>query len=182
MANTPYKIVVGPLKLYYAAVGTAAPTSFPDTPSGWTEMAAYQGESGIVITPEQTTEEIFVDNDTAPQKAVRTREGLTVEVPVLDMSPEVMAKANNGVTVTTLTDRKEVPLYRGLDIDEMAVLAYGQQGPVGNDMKAFYWMPRAYVMTHGPKTYVKGEPTMYTVTFRALRHSTERLGKYIVEV
>ena len=183
MASTPYEIVFGPMVVYYGNVGATNPTTFPSSiPTGtWSKMGEYAGEEGVTITMEQTIEEIFVDNDTAPQKAARTREGISVSVPVMDMSPDVLAKANNGVALNTQAGYHEVPLLRGLEVDEMAVLVYGKQSPEGNSKDAYWWMPRAYIRDHGPKNYVKGAPTMYTVEFRALRHSTGALGRYVVE-
>lgn len=187
MPSTPYELVSGPVEIFTAPVGTAAP-DVDETPGGdWVLLGTSgdkdYGEDGVTITPEQTIEYQYALGSTAPQKAFRTQEGLGISVPVMDLTAETLAKVMNGATVTDVAAASGTPGYRtfdlmrGLEVDELSVLIRGFS-PYADNMNAQYRVPRAIVENVGEYTFQKGEAASYEVEFTALEHSTDGFGEY----
>ena len=53
--------------------------------------------------------------------------------------------------------------------------------PYGDNMSAQYWLPRAYVMSVGELSYVKGEAVGTEIEIMALEHPTNGFGKYYAQ-
>ena len=187
MPTAPYQIVSGPVTIYTATAGTAAPEISATPPAAWSQFGANgsrsYGDDGVTITPEQTIEEQMVLGSTAPQKAYRTEEHLTITVPMLDLTAEALALAMNGKTVADTAagsgtgGYRSFDLLRGLEVNELAVLVRGH-APYADGTNAQYWIPRAYVGSVGEYSYAKGEGAMYEVEFMALEDSTNGFGSY----
>lgn len=187
----PFEVMVVPFSLYTGPVNEARP-DLEDAPAGnWTLLGSNgnldYSEDGVVITPDETIEEFFSLGSTAPQKAFRTQERLTVEVDLRDMTAEHLAKIWNDATVTDTpagsgtAGVRDFDLLKTATVTEYALLLRGEVSPYIASARIQIWIPRAYVESLGPLTGVKGEPTGSLVTFAALEHSSNGFGKYEVE-
>lgn len=190
MATAPFELVSGPVSIYTAVVGTAAPEISDTPPTAWsllgTNGAKNYGEDGVTITFDQTVEEQMVLGSTAPQKAFRTEEHLSLSVVLVDLTAENLATVMNGQTVSTrnaasgVGGYKSIDLLRGSSVREMALLIRGFS-PYADDMNAQHWVPRAYVASVGEYGFTKGEAAGTEVEFMALEHDTDGFGKYYAQ-
>ena len=184
--GSPYEMISGPITLYYANEGTAAPEISGDPPGPWAVLGA-QGkkslsEDGVTITPDETLEGQRVLGSTAIQKLFRTEEDLMVSFGLLDISVETMARAlGNGLNEVAAGSGsggyKEVELMRGFDVNYLAVLARGKS-PYGDNMNMQWWIPKVYLSFNGDVAFVKGEAAMLEIEGMVVEHSTDRFGKF----
>ena len=194
MATQPYPVLFGPLTIYTAAVDAAAPNLNVTPPSGTWNLLGASGnksyaEDGVTVTPSQTIEETFVLGSTAPQKARRTQEMLSIAVTVYDARAELFAVAFNNATVTDtaavsgVAGHRNFNLLQGSEVAEFALLLRGNQSPYGDDWVAQFWVPRAYKSDLGELTYTKGTPVGVAITFAALESTTSGngFGKYYAQ-
>lgn len=190
--TAPFEVMVVPFSLYTGPVNEARP-DLEDAPAGnWTLLGTNgnlnYSEDGVVITPDETIEEFFSLGSTAPQKAFRTQERLTVEVDLRDMTAEHLAKVWNDASVTDTAQGSGTAGVRDFDllktstVTEYALLLRGEVSPyITTPARIQVWIPRAYVESLGPLAGVKGEPVGTLVTFAALEHSSNGFGKYEAE-
>ena len=183
---SPFEMISGPVTLYAAPEGTAAPEISEVPPSGW-DLLGVQGakslsEDGVTITPDETVEGQRVLGSTAIQKLFRTEEELMVSFGLHDISVETMAKAL-GKDVTDVAagtgsaGYKEVDLLRGFDITYNAVLARGKS-PYGDDYNMQWWIPKTYLSFSSDVGFVKGEAAMIEIEGMVVEHSSDRFGKF----
>jgi len=188
---SPFELVNGPVSIYHAAVGTAAPEISQAPPSAdWTLLGTNgdesYGEDGVTCTPSRNYEHQMVLGSTAPKKAFLTEQGFAVSVPLADMTAEALARIMNGATVTDTAagsgegGHRSFDLMMETEVSEIAVIVRGKS-PYADDMNAQYWIPRCYVSDVGEYSYVKGEAAMTEVEFTALEHSTSGFGKYYAQ-
>lgn len=188
---SPFELVNGPVSIYHAAVGTAAPAIDADPPNDWTLLGTNgdesYGEDGVTVTPSRNYEHQMVLGSTAPKKAFLTEQGFTVSVPLADMTAEALARVMNGATVTdtaevsgTSAGHRSFDLMMDTEVSEIAILVRGKS-PYADNMNAQHWIPRCYVSDVGEYSYVKGEAAMTEVEFTALEHSTSGFGKYYAQ-
>ena len=188
--TAPFELVSGPVTIYTATASTAAPEISDDPPTAWSTLgkngAKNYGDGGVTITPEQSIEEQMVLGSTAPQKAFRTEEHLTLSVTLVDVTAETLAKVMNGTDVTdtvatsSAAGNKEFDLLRGSDVEDFALLVRGFS-PYAASMNAQYWLPRAYVSSVGELNYAKGSAAGTEIVFAALEDSTDGFGQYIAQ-
>ena len=191
MPSAPFEIVSGPVTLYLADAGTAAPEISADPPSATWDTLGTNGdknysEDGVTVTPEQTLEYQMVLGSTGRQKAFRTEESLMVSVNLLDVSAEALAKAMNDATVATAAagagtgGHRSFDLLRGEEVTEFALLAKGYS-PYADNMSAQFWIPKCVVETTGELPYVKGAGAAMEIVFSALDDATSGFGKYYAQ-
>lgn len=188
--TAPFELVSGPVTIYTSATSTAAPEISDDPPAAWktlgTNGAKNYGDGGVTITPEQSIEEQMVLGSTAPQKAFRTEEHITLTVTLVDASAEALASVMNDKTVTdtdataTASGTRKFDLLRGSDVKEFALLVRGLS-PYAESMNAQYWLPRAYVSSVGELNYSKGAAAATEIVFAALEDATNGFGQYIAQ-
>ena len=184
----PFEAVNGPVTVYHAVVGTAAPEISEDPPPGtWTKLGTNgdksYGEDGVTVTPSRSYEHQMVLGSTAPQKAYLTEQGFAVSVPLIDLTAEALARVMNGASVTDTVPGNGTGGHRSFDLlmdtdgSEIALLVRGKS-PYLDDANAQHWVPRCYVSDVGEYGFVKGEGANYEVEFTALEHETHGFGKY----
>ena len=193
--SAPFELLNGPVTLYIAAEGTAAPEISGDRnvstlPGGWTWLGTNgdrnYGDDGVTITPSRSYELQMVLGSTAPQKPFLTEQGFTVSVPIVDMSAETMARIMNGAAVTDLAAASNQGGHKSFDLmiaDEAAQFALLIRGKsaYGDSYNAQHWIPKCFVSDVGEYSYVKGEAAATEVEFTALEHLTYGFGKYYVQ-
>lgn len=101
----PFEMVSGPLTIYTATEGTAAPTIeiAPPTPT-WTLLGANGDKSisddGLTINFEEEINDQMVLGSTVAQKAFRVSEGVMFDFTLFDLTAEMFAIAMSGLPVT----------------------------------------------------------------------------------
>lgn len=161
MANgTPFEIIMGPMELFTAPVGTAFP-DVDEAPSvTWVKLGTsgkqnYK-EDGVTITIAQTLAHFRGLGSTLPIKSIRSEEDITVSVILADLSLEQLRLALNSNAITTTAagsgtpGDKAVELYRGPDVTQMALLARGPSPYLATGYGQFELL----------KVVVEGEPEM----------------------
>lgn len=183
-----YNILTGVGSLYIAPVGTAFPDC-DDTPSSsWYDLGETRG--GVKVTRSQKINTSRTDQRTGPVKAKRSEEDMSVETKLVEATLEKLAKFL-GVSVTDTAagsgtiGTRSIPLYRGSEVDEYAVLFRGNS-PYG-PWNAQYQLPRAYFDGDITEEHTKdGEGVEYGLTLKALEDLDaetveERYGKLVAE-
>ena len=179
LTTTPQEIVSAPLTLYYAPLGTAAPTSVDAnaaaiTAAGYTLIGTNgtndYDSTGITVTHNETLATFTPLGTTAPVKVWRTDEQLEVSVTLADISPAQYAFALNDIAVTTVAattgvaGESDVALLQGINVTVFALLAVGVSA-VSNTMQAMYAIPAVYQAANPAPVYKKGAPAELALTF-----------------
>lgn len=100
-SGTPFNILSGPCDVYVAPVGTAF-TVVNVAPSGsWTALGRTEG--GIMVRHTQKVELLSTDQTIGNIKAIRSEEGMEIELSLAEIDIAKMAKVLNDATVTTVT-------------------------------------------------------------------------------
>ena len=188
MTTAPNELVSGPITLYTAPVGTAAPEVSAAPPSPWEVLGTSDGdnisEDGVTVEFDETTEGQRTLGSTGLKKLFRTEEDVMVSCTLLDVSAETYAKVLNDAPVTTVAAAagtagvRQFNLLRGLTVRENAILAKGYS-PYEADQSAQYWIPRTYIGLSGGPTYQKGEAAGLEVEIMAIEHATGGYGMYM---
>ncbi len=177
-------IVVGSGSIFLAAVGTAFP--LPDAaPNGsWTDLGEFDG--GVTANLTQSIDEHFIDSESGAVKATRSQEALRISVNLAETTLENLGKALDDATVSadTTPSRKIVPLYRGLDVTEYALL-FRAESPYGA-FNAQFEVPRAYQAGDIGPAFTKDSKTLYPVEFGALvddlaATDAEKFGRLVAQ-
>lgn len=180
--SDPYEILVGVGTLYIAPAGTAM-TALGTTPSGaWIELGETDG--GVKVTKTQNIETFSSDQRTGKVKAVRTEEGVTIEVNLQEATLENLANVVGGDVTDTAAGvstigKRSLPLHAGAEVDEFALLFRGDS-PYGNYPGQFY-VPRGFMDDDVEMEFTKDGKTLIPVKFEALEYDAasteaERFG------
>lgn len=188
--TTPLEIIGGgPFTVYVAPVSEARPEIDDSegtlTGGNW-DLLGVTGsnnydESGIAVAHPQTMEYQRVLGRTAPVKAFRTQEDLSIELTLVDLSAATYALILNDKSVTTVAAASGVPgekyfvPYRGLTVAEFAVLlrAPSPEMATGNMQ---WWIPRMVIEGEPKPTFVKGAGASLVVMFKALWDGSQSAG------
>ncbi len=142
-----YELLTGVGTLYIAPVGTAFPTLATATPAApWRSLGETQ--DGVKVTLDQKVEQHRTDQRTGAVKATRSEEDMTLETKLVVGTLENLADVLGNTVVDTpaapgVIGTREVPLHRGLTVDEYAFLFRGYS-PYGGTYPAQYELPRGY--------------------------------------
>lgn len=177
MAIKPFEIIAAPFTVWVAPVGEAF-TDVDETPAGnWFKIGTSGDknitEDGVTISHPQTLEMFRMLGSTGPVKASRTEEDLIISLMLADLTLEQYRHALNGGTVSTVAagagtpGYKHVPIRRGLDITERALLIRGPS-PYGDGWSLQYEVPRVIHSGEPELVFVKGEPAALLMEFTAL--------------
>ena len=116
----PFEIVNGPVTVYYAAVGTAAPEISEDPSGSWSTLGTNgdrsYGDDGVTVTPSRSYAHQMVLGSTAAQKAFLEEQGFALTVPLVDLTAETMARVMNGAAVTDLAASSGAGGHRSFDL------------------------------------------------------------------
>jgi hypothetical protein len=181
----PHQITAHPLTLWISPVGTAMPKVDTAPAVAWvkigTEGARDYDAEGVTVTHSQSIETFTGAASTAPRKAFRTDEGLTLGFSLADLSPEQYAKLVDDATVTTTAAGASTPgnkafsLLKGLEVSTFALLARGQS-TVDNGLALQYEFKNVFQSGEPAPVFAKGSPAMLSLEFTALEESDGGLG------
>lgn len=170
------EIIGAPLTLWLAPIGTAFP-AFDDDESAFDAAWVKVGESGdknytddgVAVNLAQTIETFTGAGGTLPRKAWRTEESCDITVNLADMRLEMLTFAlnDNDVTEDATAGTREIPLLRGVDVTEYALVARGLSAYNGDEVSQIQ-IPRCYQSAEPEITHNKGEAASAELTFAAL--------------
>lgn len=180
--SEPYEILVGVGTLYIAPSGTAM-TALTSSPSGsWVALGETDG--GVKVTKTQNIETFSSDQRTGKVKAVRTEEGVVIEVNLHEATLENLANVIGGNVTDTAAGvgtigKRSLPLHAGAEVDEFALLFRGDS-PYGNFPGQFY-VPRGFMNDDVEMDFTKDGKVLIPVKFEALEYDAasseaERFG------
>lgn len=180
--SEPYEILVGVGNLYIAPSGTAK-TALGSSPSGsWIDLG--ESEGGVKVRKTQNIETFTSDQRTGKVKAVRTEEGLTIEVNLHEATLENLANVIGGTVTDTAAGvgtigKRSLPLHAGPEVTEFALLFRGDS-PYGNYPGQFY-VPRGYMDDDVEMEFTKDGKVLIPVKFEAMEYDAaateaERFG------
>ncbi len=188
MAN-PERIIIGPLTLWVAPVGTAYPVLGAAPAAPWKKVGASgdkdYSDDGVTFSHPQSLEFIRTAGCTGPVKAARTEEDVKIGVTLLDMSLEMYKIALNDNAVSSVAAVAGVPGYkavelaRGIEVTQYAILARGKSAE-DNTMTRELRVPTVVQSGEQEVAYKKGEGAGLELEFTAIENpdSTEGiLGK-----
>lgn len=185
--SAPYEVLVGPLAVYVAPVGTA----FPDTnaaPGGsWfllgTNGAKNYDEKGVTVSHNQTFGSFTPAAGTAKRKVWRQAEQLMIGFELVDLTVEQYAKNLNNAVVTTASGppaTKSFPLQQGITVATFALLARGIS-PIADTLPAQYQVPMVYQAEQPKPGYNKQNAASLTCSYEALDEPTLAFGSYVAQ-
>lgn len=193
MAVTPYEVIVHPFDVYVAAVGTAFPL-VDGSLSAWTQLGTSGSKSfsedGVVVTHTQTIDYHRAYGDTAPIKATRSTEDMTVGFTLIDLT---MAHYNriweNTLTSTAQSSGvagiKDIPIKKGLDVGVIAMIIRGAS-PYGDAWNTQYQIPKVVQSGSPAITFSKSAPAGLSLEYTVLADLTASpasiaMGKLIMQ-
>ena len=184
-------VLVGPGTLYVADFSSSL--TFPDvdedpSSAAWTELGEIDG--GVTVTSSQTVDLHRVDSETGPVKATRSEEDLVVTASLAEATLENLHEVYNSNAITDTAAGAGTPgtrsmgLYRGIDVEERALLFRTEQSPYG-DYASQFQVPRGVFMGEVGMAWTKDEKTMIPVEFTALvdtnQTANEKFGKVVMQ-
>lgn len=185
--GAPFEIIAGPVDVYLAPVGTAFPDVSADPAGNWVKLGTAgkknYGEDGVTVTHEQEIEEFRTLGRTGPVKAFRTSEGLKISLMLHDFDLDHLKRALNDNTVTAVAAGSgtagvnKLPLLRGLDLSEYALVLKGDFSPEGEGWASQYQVPRVYEGGSPEVVFKKGEPAGVALEFIALEDPNAATGE-----
>jgi len=185
----PFEIIAAPFEVYLAPIGSAFPDLSITPPGPWVILGTSGNknyhEDGITVAHEQTIEVFRPLGTTAPRKAFRTEEELTISLQVVDISAVQYAKIINRVSVTAVAAGSGVagnsyfPLLQNMEVSTFMVLLKGAESAGGAAPFATqYEVPMAYNSGNPELVFRKGEPVALECEFHALWDTALGFGKY----
>jgi hypothetical protein len=172
------ELIGAPLTLFLAPVGTPFP-EYDDPEASfdgaWVKVGVSGDRSytddGVVVDLTQTIEMFTPAGGTLPRKVWRTEESVDITVNVADMRLEALSNALNQNEVDSDTDFKSIPLLRGIDVTEYALLARGLSAY--DQGASQIQVPRCYQSAEPSITFNKGVAASAELTFAALDPETD---------
>jgi len=185
---SPFEIVAAPGTVWAAAVGTAYP-DIGETPSAsWSKLGTNGdkniSEDGISLKSGQKLEFFRVLGSTGAVKAARVEESLVGSFTMFDMTLEQLKRAFNSNTVTDVAavagvaGYRSMPLYRGLDVTQMALLIRFDASPYADSMKLEARIPRVVHSGEPELVGKKDEPMGVLMEFTTIEDPDYAGGKF----
>lgn len=194
--HAPFPIMAAPIAAYWAPVGEAFPL-VEVAPAGNWALIGTSGdrsisEAGVTITPNEEHGEARVLGSTGPVKVWRISEGFTVSFEIFDMSLEHLKHTfnRNAVTDTAgsggVAGLRRIDLYRGLDVDQIALLLRAGYSAYGDSWNHQFNIPVVVQMGSPTLVYTKGSPVGLALTYKAIEDPSaatvnERYGRMIMQ-
>lgn len=186
----PHEVVAAPYTIYLAPIGTAFP-DVDEAPAVAWDLLGTSGdenydEAGVTVTHSQTVEPWTPVGTTAPRKAFRTSEGLSIGFTLVDTSAAQYARILNDATVTQTPPGAGTPgtdefdLLQGLVVAQFALLARGMS-PANNLLAAQYEVPIVYQGAEPAPVFEKGVPAGLECEFMVLKHDSLGIGKLVIQ-
>lgn len=182
----PFEIIAAPYTVYLAPVGEAMPDVGAVPAGNWFKLGAAgaknYSEDGVSVQHAQSIELFRMLGATGPVKASRTSEDLKVSFVLHDLTLEQYRKVLNDLTVSATAAGsgtagiKSMPLLRGLEVAEYAVLVRGDVSPEGEGFASQYELPRMIVTSEPEVVFRKNEPAGLAIELTALEDSDAAAG------
>lgn len=105
-------IIIGPARVFHAAVGTALPADSVaygaawTTPTGWTEIGLTK--TPITMNRDLTTVDVMVEQSTLPVKRVATEEKVAFETTLVEITADLLQLAMGGTVTDTAAGASQV--------------------------------------------------------------------------
>jgi len=192
----PFEIIAAPFTAYWAPLGEDFP-DIDETPGGaWTLIGASgsrnYSDEGVTVAHDQTIEQFRGAGATGPMKVQRTEENLAVRFTLWDLTLEQYRLAlNQNAPATTAAGTgtpgfKAVQLYRGVDVQLLALLLRGKFSPEGEGWATQYEIPACYQSGSPEPVFAKGAPAGLALEFTAIEdpdaaEDEERFGRLVVQ-
>jgi len=185
----PYEILIGPLEVWIAPVGTAFPTVQTSVvPGSWTQMGVNDmEEAGVKVTHKASITEWRGLGGTGPRKVGRTSEDLKISFTLVDLTLEkyLITLGQTIILVVGPPGTKDIPLYQGTAVAQFALLARGLS-PYGDAYYRQYQVPVVYHSGNPEPVAMKGKPAGLAFEFTALEDpnavtASERFGDLIIQ-
>lgn len=191
------EIIGGAVSVYVAPKDTAEPDVGDDEAAllaaDWILIGAQGAknitEDGVRIINEDVKNLWRGLGSTAPQKSFVVSEDARVEFEMADLTIENLAHAFGGEadsspsTITTtaaaagVSGSKSIPMLRGFDRNEVALLIRKNDSPYNIAMGLQWWIPRVMVDSNLEITWVKGEPALVPFSYVLLESPTNGFGR-----
>jgi hypothetical protein len=194
--SEPFEIIAAPFDVWWAPVDESFP-DLADAPAGnWTKIgtsgARDYNEEGVTINHEQTVEMFRGLGSTGPRKAFRTEEALSIAFQLHDLTLAQYALALNSNTVGTTAAGSgtagvsTLGLYRGTEVQLIALLVRGAVSPAGAGWSMQYEVPVCFQNGSPAPVYQKDQPAGLALEFMALEDpdastEDERFGRLVVQ-
>lgn len=183
--SSPFEILSGACDVWVAPVGTAFPV-ITATPSG-SFFSLGRTEGGVTVRHTQNLEMLTTDQTIGAIKAIRTEEGMEIELGLAEITLERYAKVMNDVTVTTAAGPPATKAFfphKGRCVTRLALLARGDS-PYGAFNMQFE-VPVVVQMDEPELEFVKDDKVVLNSTWAALEDLTaateaERYGRVIAQ-
>jgi hypothetical protein len=171
----PYQIIAGVADVYVAPVSTAFPAiddAYGDAGFG-TATWRYLGhtDGGIKVGHPQTVVALRTDQVTAPVKAVRSEEDLTIAFSLAEVTPANYALVLNQSTVGAQVDGNSLTLtlYRGgFGVETFSLLVRGEHLSPEGDYNLQYEVPSVYQSGEPEVEYTKDAKALLACEFMAI--------------
>ena len=140
-----------------------------DPAGNW--VAVGETDGGVTVTLGETVDVHRTDQRTGPVKATRSEESLILETNIAEVTLETLADLL-GVTAVDTAEGVgtagfvTLPLYRGLVVDQMALLFRGPSAY--GDFDGQFYVPRGYPMGEVGMEFTKDSKTLVPWGFEAL--------------
>jgi len=149
----PYEIIMSPAEVFLALEGEAFPVVDAIPSGNWARLgksgSRSQSEEGVTVAHKQTVAEHSTAGSMGPVKAVRTAEGLSINMLIEDLTLEAYAKALNGAGIGQIAQAAGVAGAKVLGLSMGSeVTTYGLlirfPSPEGDGMNAQYEVPKCF--------------------------------------
>jgi hypothetical protein len=188
-ATNPFSQLTGALKVYIAPYGEAAPDVASAPTGNWVELGSTDGDQKIKHGGKTTQ---FKDNDhQGVVKVVRHEEDITVKLKVVDLTMEnyayILSSLSKvvGSTSSAGTVQKKLPLKRGANLTEYALLLRGDAISPYGLYPGMYVLPRACQYSEPEVTWGKNQRAALEIEFHVLEDDAQpdddKLGWLLVQ-
>lgn len=193
----PFEIVLAQADLYIAMEGEPFP-AVNATPAGnWAMLGVggrrNQTEPGVKISHSQEINQHYTLGGQGPVKAIRTREGVMIDVVIEDLTPETYAKALNLAGITEVVasagvaGTKTMGLRQGIDVITFALLVrVPGVSPMGDGM-SMQWEFTKVFQNSNPEMVLNSQGDAVGLAFQFVQledfnqPETERLGRFVTQ-
>lgn len=165
----PYEIISAPFEIWVAPEGEAFPAIGAEPSGNWRLLGTSGKKSmhgdGITVNHEQTIERdaFRTMGTTGALKAARTSEDLSLEFTLMDLSLEEYSyclgvgeyEDGGGDVVDDTGGVRSMGLYRGLELNEISLLARGPS-PYAAGLNCQYELKRCYIEGNPAPVFRKG--------------------------
>lgn len=183
------KTVLGPGKLFRAAVATANPdestVDFDDAWGGsWTNMGDFPEGSQLTLSIKDTVYKVYSEQKTTARAVTRTRREAMIKGALLDHTPENMAIALQGTAETTAAAGGGQKGYTEIPFgsqSEVNMYKWGIEGHLiddnGNKQPIRWFFHQGFFMLTGDIQYSKTKESMVGFEIHIIGDDTQAAGE-----